>query len=348
MGQVSRVARTVKFRLGWSVAASALLLLGCDVFDESLIPGEAAPPVELGELLVGENIECNVPLNGSYNNYHAPIDTAINADDRSQLPECLGNANAPGNDVFFRISMKRGEKWHFHVDATDTLDPAIYILDSCSDSRSCAGLLSGINACGPTLPEHFSFIATKTADHIVGIDSLTTGGEDVRLLAVRAECGNGIQEHSEYCDDAIDGRPTDCAGCRKTLADGADDAGSFNDGPLDAAVLLLPEVGDDGAEFSITGTLEKSCDFDFFSFELAEPTSVRVRLENDDDVCDGWDVRIDDDQHAFAVDEPSTDGACPEVRAELDAGRHWVRVAGSSDLEAQKPTYTLDLELDLL
>lgn len=324
---------------------------GCDVFDESLIgegggAGTAGTGNNVAPLRFAEDISCTAPVNASFNDYHAKTDTASMGPDRRRLPACLGGEDAPGEDAFFRVEMKQGEKWHFHVEAGNGYDPAIYVMDTCNNTDTCAGQLSGINACPQNVGEHFSFIAPRQDTFVVGLDSITPGEGGMRVLAVYANCGNGIIEHSEYCDTAIGamqaGYKADCRACRKLLPDEGDDAGSFNDGPLDSAILGLPNPIVAGRDFTFTGKLEKACDFDFFSFDLEQPTTVRFQLASADGGCAGWDVRVDEDGDPFEIDPPEGD-VCPDIVVELDSGRHELRIAGGPDLEALLPSYEMTM-----
>ena len=146
------------------LAIAVFALPGCDVFDESLI--EEAPPADPAgtpELFVADELSSSVPLNLSYRtDYHLPIDLNSYANNNGSLPSCLGGQAAPGVDFFFRVDMKAGQKWHFHVATagmTATSDPAVYVLESAFDPNQSCGTLSGINACPVAFPEHFSFRA---------------------------------------------------------------------------------------------------------------------------------------------------------------------------------------------
>lgn len=341
--------RGISLALGvWGLCAT-LGAVGCDVFDEGLIVPEGAAGTggagSKPELKIAEDISCSAPENASFNDYHEKADIANARADRSKLPGCLGGEDAPGADAFFSVSMNQGDKWHFHVEQADGYDPAVYVMESCNNTDTCASRLSGINACGENVGEHFSFIAPRSGRFVVGVDSLTQSTGGMRVLAVNARCGNGVVEHSEYCDTALE--PTaplykaDCKACRKLIPDGGDDAGSSNDGPLDSAILDLPNPLVPGRDFKFTGSLEKRCDFDFFSFDLEESATVRVKLESGDG-CVGWDVRVDEEDRPFQVD-PSDEDACPDILLDLERGRHEIRVVAGPELEASAPGYEVTL-----
>jgi hypothetical protein len=332
-------------------------LLGCDVFDESLI--EAPPPVTpegKAELLVGDELNGSVPLNLSYApTYHDPIDMNYYTDDMGTLPVCLDEADSPGADLFFKVSMKQGEKWHFHVQGNSTpfaSDPALYILnDEFDPVRACSSPLQGINACGPGFAEHFSFLPDQTKEYFVGVDEMTGTNESIKIFAAIAECGNGFKEHSEYCDPTGvgDTGPTaDCEDCRKLLPDGGDDLdNSVNDGPFDATKLAISTS--DEFDFTVVGAINNLCDFDFFSFDLESSARVTATLIVEDEFnCAGIDLRFWDqsmNSNPFEFDEGEASECMVKTANLVGADRHWVRVFGKPSLAGKTP-YRYKLKLD--
>lgn len=338
----------------WAPVALALLSAGCSVFDESLIPVE-----DDGSMRVGDRLVCSVPVNDSRNGFRF-VDLASAQNDENSQPSCVVRGlpaaeipPAPGNDVYFRISMEENQKWHFHVKEHEGVDPLIYIADRCDDSRSCR---DGINACGEGKPEHFSFVASSAGDYFVGLDSLTETSAPLEVFAVNPVCGNGgAPQHSEFCDDQNDDPLDGCHQCRRALSDGdhddADGKNSFNDGPLDPTLLLIDEdVLENGGEFSVGGAVASDCDFDFFEFTLTAAMSVTATLSGEGDdgaACRGADLTIDQDRtRSFLVDSEASAG-CPLVAGpeELEPGAHQIRVAARKTLETTGVRYTLTLTL---
>jgi hypothetical protein len=324
-------------------------LSGCDVFDETLIPPETpVTPEGTPELLVGDTLSASLPTNLSYRTgYHDPIDFNAYSDNNGRLPSCLGEQSAPGNDVFFKIEAKSGQKWHFHVataEAQGAADSAVYVLNATLDpDQACASPTRGVNACGPGAPEHFSFIADQTQPYYIGVDEVTGTNEKLQIFAVNAECGNGYKEHSEYCDPTAEnpGPVDDCENCRKVLEDGQEDGSdSFNDGPLDATVLRLPDSSD--FDFTVNGQVNTGCDYDFFTFELASPREVTATLSGP---CPGIDFRFweDDEQTSPFTLDPDPEAGCAPKTQRLGSGRHWIRVVGGAGVGATQPTYSIDL-----
>jgi hypothetical protein len=302
------------------------------------------------ELSAGDELSDALPVNPSCPTYHDPVDLHLFANDFDMLPACLDYAPAPGRDLFFRVRMQQGARWHFHVGGVaSNSDPAVYVLDSTIDPlrQGCPSVLAGINACGTGSPEHFSFVAPQTRDYFIGVDELSGVPEELMILAVNAACGNGLRDHSEYCDptDPQEGPVADCEDCRKVLDDGQDDdsrGSSFNDGPYDATILKIPDAEHD---FTIRGKIDSDCDFDFFSFDLQRTARVTATLE---DNCDGIDLQFWNEsptESPYALGAPGDD--CTPKSATLYSGRHWVRVVGRSTLDPQNlPTYTIRLEFE--
>jgi len=302
-----------------------LALASCSVFDESLIPEESTGTTE--PLRVADHLSCSVPMNESVNAYRS-VNLSEFDDSIPSLPNCLGEVDAPGNDTFFAVRMNANEKWHFHVQAPTTAsDPAVYVLDSCSDLRSCRDTYWGINACGDGENEHFSFVAPATGDYFVGVDGVRAGGEAIEVFAVRADCGNDEKEHSEFCDDGNDDPLDGCHECRPVLSEDTAEI-EPNDGPLDPDLLVLPA---EGGSMRITSTLGSRCDFDFFRLDVPANAELALSLSGNASACRLADLQIRelDSPNPFLVDsaaDPS--GACAElVRGDLRAGTYLIRVA---------------------
>jgi len=321
--------KTILLRASRSAPAWLVLLASCSVFDESLIDEQPDDGVE--SLEVADNLSCTLPSNDSFNDYRR-VDFGAFEDDVPTLPNCLGETDAPGNDTFFQVSMKAGEKWHFHVKApTIASDPAIYVLGSCSDLRSCSDTYWGINACGDGEPEHFSFVAPTTDDFYVGIDGLRAGGENTEVFAVHAECGNGLKEHSEDCDDGNDDPLDGCHECHPVITEDAAEI-EPNDGPLDPVLVAFPDgVG----SITITSTFSSRCDFDFFRVDVPESTRLELALDGSPSACEQSDLELRSltDANPFQIQPASADDACPALsRDDLPAGSYLIRVARRREL----------------
>ena len=334
-------------------ALAPFVLFGCNVFDESLIPPDGpVEPAGQAELLFGDELSASLPANPSYRaDYHTPINFADYQDNSSVLPECLDTIDSIGSDIFFKIDMKKDQKWHFHVlsaQSPSQADPALYVLSSTFEpQRACSSPLQGINACPAGSPEHFSFVAEATQSYYIGVDEIDGVSEALKIFAVNAECGNGFKEHSEYCDPtaAVPGPVDDCQNCRKLLHLGGDDdsdpmANSFNDGPLDATILDLPP-GSTDFEFTFQGKVSTGCDFDFFKFTL--DYNARVTAQLDAGGCQNIDVQFWDEpsENPFAVGDPAED--CQPKTVELRSGDHWIRVVGRPELGAERPVYVMTM-----
>lgn len=335
------------YRDFFSATTIAWLFAGCSVFDERLLEPEPAESDQ--RLAVADHLSCDAPLNESVNAYRT-LDMSEYDNSLAVLPNCLGEVSAPGNDTFFGVEMQEGEKWHFHVQVTaESIDPVIYVLDNCSDSRSCRDTHWGINACGEGENEHFSFVPPASGRYYVGIDSLTSGGEPIQVFAVRAECGNLVKEHSEFCDDGNDDPLDGCHQCRPVLQGDGPEV-EPNDGPLDPNLIRLTEgLG----TIQITGALGGRCDFDFFQLEVPEDVRTTVSLSGVTE-CSRVDLQLrrPADPNPFsvlAVADAAED--CPIIdSSELSAGTYLVRVASRRQLglHAGPLDYAIEINLEPL
>jgi hypothetical protein len=208
----------------------------------------------------------------------------------SLTPACLGSM-ARGNDRFFAIDVAAGEYWHFHVAAdpmfapTETdRDPIVYVVGSdgaggCNDRpMNCAAVFA--NSCAGRSDEHFAFIAPTRGRFYIGIDDATPGGGHYQLDAFRPQCGNGIQEHGESCDDSMSGTcSTSCGKLvgRTTMGDFPTEA-EFNDNSVEANQVQF--VGATTTQVEISGDVGGGGD--------CYPDVFEVRVE-----AVGTDVRVD-------------------------------------------------------
>lgn len=149
---------------------------------------------------------------------------------------------AIGNDAFYRIEVVAGDYWHFHLQADSAFsepdrNPIVYAVKAdgsggCQDMpTSCQSVFA--NACTGRSDEHFGFTAPSSGTFYIGVDDATPGGGHYALDVIRPECGNGVQEHGEPCDEADAGVGVDAGGpastcnrsCRKIV--GATAGGTF-------------------------------------------------------------------------------------------------------------------------
>ncbi len=326
----------------------AFAFLACNVFDESLIPSDSEMDAgsqgeKLGEDCVGKDI----PSFDSLNEFRQ-IDTSKLKNDRYQL-SCVGNAQ--GNDGFFKVEMEAGKKWHFHVKVTPgtEADPAVYVLDSgCQDSVCQRGW--GLNECVAGQDEHFSFFPPRSGTYFVGVDSMTSGGEPLQVLAVQPDCGNDVKEHSETCDDGnLDSGDGCDEVCRQELSKGNAKEVEPNDEPTaNANVLLL-----DGAALTVTGQLGSKCDFDSYAVVVEEGGSVRALLESTGGDDCGVDLKlqlVDTDGLTPLGTIRSSSGECPVLEGTesfasgLSAGTYFVRVTTEREDEPDAFDYALEIE----
>jgi cysteine-rich repeat protein len=325
----------------------AFAFLACNVFDESLIPSDSGDAGSDAERLAEDCVGRDIPTFDSLNDFRQ-IDTSKLKNDRFEL-SCVGNAQ--GNDGFFKVEMKKGKKWHFHVKVSEKseADPAVYVLDSgCQDSVCQRGW--GLNECVAGQDEHFSFFPPRDGTYFVGVDSMTSGGEPLLVLAVQPDCGNAVKEHSETCDDGNVDPGDGCDEvCRQELSKGSAKEVEPNDEPTaNANVLVL----DEGA-LKVTGQLGTKCDFDSYAVEVEEGGSVRALLTNTGgDTCD-VDLKlqlVDTDGLTPLKTLRTSAGTCPVIEgtesfaSNLPAGTYFVRVTTEREDEPAALDYALEIE----
>ncbi len=345
----------------WAVALVGSTL-GCNVFDESLIPeaggaggtsgsagasgsaGTGTLSAALGEDCLGTDI----PKFDSLNDFRV-IDTGPLKNDRYEL-SCVGTS-ALGNDGFFSVDMLAGKKWHFHVKVTpgSPLDPAVYVLDSgCQDSVCQRGW--GLNECVSGQDEHFSFFPPSDGTYLIGVDSVAAGGESLQVLAVQPACGNGMKEHSETCEDGNLAGGDGCDDrCRAEIADGTAEK-EPNDEPVANANVL--SFGADGAH--ATGQVGGKCDFDSYAFSVAGGESLSVTISGSGGGACSLAMRLqligpDGLTPLATIDTPS--GTCPAIvgtepfASAITQGLYFVRLTTQVENEPAAFDYALELKL---
>jgi cysteine-rich repeat protein len=317
----------------------ALVTAGCNVFDESLIQEEETTSGGLGDDCMGDDL----PTFDSLNDFRQ-IDTSVLVNDRQGL-SCVGG-NAQGKDGFFAVEMTQGKKWHFHVKVTPgtTADPAVYVLDSgCQDSVCQRGW--GLNECVAGQDEHFSFFPARSARYMVGVDTITEGGEAMQVLAVQPECGNNVKEHSETCDDGNLDVGDGCDDlCRSELIDATAEVEPNDEPTANANVLPF-----DGDMAHASGQIGGKCDFDSFAIDVPEGATLAAAVTGD---C-GLDLRLIlvdadgltplDTIETAAGECPSFDGSDPG--AALDAGVYFLRLTTQRENEPAPIDYGIDVHV---
>jgi hypothetical protein len=328
----------------------ALGVLSCNVFDESLIQEEPTA-VDPNAFPVGDTCETAARVDSS--NVYRDVAVERVGDDNTFLPACLGaDVEARGKDFYFSIPMEADDIWHFHVQAVPGANPAVYVVSDCSDFRNCQDSYWGANACDAGQDEHFTFKADAAGTYRVGVDY--TGAQEVptdgvlKVVAVKRECGNGVLEHPETCDDDL----PNCFDCRRRLENGGDDTGSKNDGPLDATILAPNDLAE---EFVVTGSFEKACDFDFYELQLPDGTAdvtLTATFESSEAACGVANLRLMrllTDANPFSLGSMEAVVDCPRTKTlALTAGeRYLIRVAAkSSGLTPEDQAYTLRLAFE--
>jgi len=248
---------------------------GSDTADAAVLPDAPPAPVDGAEpvFMLGDRCESAPLLAGSSSVAH-PINTSMLSPDYSELQACVGH-DLPGNDGFVAVDMKKGEKWHVHVNPiSPDFDPAVYVLASC-DPRACSAT-TAIDGCGAGKSEHLSFVAPSDGRYYVAVDSGNAGGGQATVVVIRPTCGNGITEHSETCDDNNLVSNDGCDSlCRKELSAPIVTEAEPNDDPRAANVLRAANTA---GGMRVMAQLATRCDHDMFSITVAQGGTLRARV----------------------------------------------------------------------
>ncbi len=282
------------------------------------------------------------------------IDTTALTDDVSDVAACTG-AQEHGRDGFASVMMLRGERWHFHLRRpTAGANPALYILDSTCDERTCMGA-AGQDLCGPSSDEHFSFVAPADGLYFLGVDSEAIGGFMGELDVIHPVCGNHAREHSEGCDDGNTTGGDGCdAVCRTELASGASET-EANDDPYSSNHVILAAAG----PTAILGHIASACESDVFAFDVpaARTGNVTVTLALSAGGCPAdatvpisFAVIAPDGSTTLASTTLSAAGGCPMLGgagsplATLAQGTYYVRIRS---IGTMAPATPLDYRLSI-
>jgi cysteine-rich repeat protein len=266
-----------------SLVALLVLSSGCNLFDEqkwmqladsslqdSGVDAEAGVPFR-----VADRCDDSLPVLG-VRSLRFVVDTTELADDFNQVAACTG-FDERGNDGFFAVDMRAGERWHFHLKSmTASLNPAVYVLPSC-DERACMPG-AGLDECGAGRDEHMTFIAPATRRYIVAVDSRAPGGGLVEVTALHPVCGNGELEHSENCDDGNTDSGDGCDSmCRTEISPPIATEVEPNDDPISANVL----TGTRSVEpMVVRGRLGGRCDYDTVAVPVHANGSIFFSLRD--------------------------------------------------------------------
>ncbi len=268
-------------------------------------------------------------------------------------PSCL-DRDAPGPDGFLRVQMGAGDRWHFHFRRTGTQDPALYVLRSSCDLRTCAPN-EAADLCGTSADEHLTFEPTAAGSYVVAIDSFDTAGLQGALQIIHPACGNSVLEHSETCDDGntepLDGCDEQC---RHELTPGNSAELEVNDDRF-SANHVLPS----GGTILVTGRVASVCESDWFAIDLTEGASLRAELLTAGGAaCPATrpanlelELRGANGQTSLALGSETTgcaaiDPARDTGAAALPAGRYFVRVYARNDAIERPFDYGLRLTLE--
>lgn len=261
-----------------------------------------------------------------------PVNTEYMVDDFSEFGGCI-SAPTVGNDAFYKLALQQGEKWHFHIkNHSPEVNPAIVVLPGC-DSRTCnAG--TAVDLCDSGSDEKLSMIVPKSGTYYLGVDTREPGGGDFELMAFKPNCGDGVVEPGEACDDGNQVANDGCDQyCRAEIsATDANGQGGLlaneiepNDAGADANIVKFGDLPPN-AERSITvqGRIGQWCDRDTYAVEVPDGMSIAVNvLPNSGSACAADEAPIKlalcnpDGNTVRATGKAPEEGMCPELNSSI-------------------------------
>jgi cysteine-rich repeat protein len=242
----------------------AAFAVACDVYQppdqlgDGHGHGDEGAPIELSDTCTSEDI----PVVQSDEAHH-PTGTTDLDDNFSGFPGCGGTSQLPGPDGFVRVIASAGDRWHIEAEPEDDdLDVAIYMMPTC-DALACQLL---VDRCGAGWAEDFTFVAETAGEYLIGIDGSDPAGGELDLLVLRTQCGDGVVDHGESCDDGNLAAGDGCGPeCRLEMAP-TDDEVEPNNWHTSANVIRF---GGDGTGTSkIGGRLGGPCDTDHYAVQV--------------------------------------------------------------------------------
>ncbi len=343
----------------FSLLVVLLALPGCfGNFDPTLYQS-GVMPLALGDYCVDAASVPRLPRahpddpNESFTISYAIDTRGLASDVSDEVAACTGGPQS-GNDGFLRVHMNAAERWHFHIRHPDNaMNPSIYVLDSGCDARRCASG-AGLDLCGASADEHFTFVAPLTGDYFVGIDA-DGGGTDglggfaAQLDVIHPVCGNGIREHSEGCDLGPDVAGDGCdADCRVLLSEGDDEVEANDDVYAANHIVLGPTAT------SVNGAIATACESDIFSFEVpaGAPMDVTIDLGLQAGGCPGaaaipLSLDLVGANGSSILSHVDADGTtCPMLTATaLSAGTYFIRIRSVEPGVSRNVPYRLTVTL---
>ncbi len=309
------------------------------------------------ELVLGDSCNSAPPVDLEQDNERLFV---VSTDSLSNtISDCSPDLLVPGQEGVFQLYMEGGVKWHFHakpVGGDMTSDTALYVMPGCDGNRLCEGA-ANVDWCGAGGEEHFTFIPQTSATYYVVLDNQAAGAgvTEYEFEIVRPQCGNGILEHDETCEDGNRTAGDGCDEyCREEIAADGFEAHEANDDPSSASAIVL----DANTGTRLVRGILRPCDFDVFAVDIAQAgSSLRVELSSDDgpatdigSACPGQTPAIDlvlsdPDSQPLGTGSPR-DGACPiidpteisgadqyvdEFARNLAAGTHYITLGTGKD-----------------
>jgi len=190
----------------------------------------------------------------------------------------------PGPEGWLAVDMVSGDRWHFHVQPTNSVaqgqavqNPALYMRQDCGDDRASCNAGTFLDLCGNGQDEHFTFEATSTTRWLFALDDVNGAAGSYLLTVAKPVCRNGILEHNEACEDDDAENGDGCSSdCRVELLTDNLTHSEFNDDWTTANILYLVNLN---TPQSVLGDIGGFCDKDMFGFNVpSDNVTVTVTI----------------------------------------------------------------------
>jgi cysteine-rich repeat protein len=331
------------------VAVSLASLAACDEFNAKLKERIVSTPANA--LALADSCETKVPVVESSADPHTLNVSALKGDS-SETGCNIKSSVLAGAEGFFEIDAKKGDRWHFHVEAVPGVDPGVYVPDSCSELRHC---LASADVCGKGEPEHFTFVPQSSGKFTVVVEGLDPAATTpTKMTIINPVCGDNNKQHSEVCDDGNNKDGDGCdSHCRAELLLNKDKEVEPNDDSFGANVL---EPMDPTSPIQVQAALGgATCGPDYYLVRVKDGTLTARVVTASGGECSGVPgmelALLSADKDELREDvlqvatRPAHNGQCPFIEAQLvDEGTYFLRLKRLAPMD--EFAYRLDVTLE--
>ncbi|MCA9706483.1 MAG: hypothetical protein KDK70_11590 [Myxococcales bacterium] len=133
-----------------------------------------------------------------------------------------------------------------------------------------------MDRCGPGLGEEITLVADQARTYLVAVETAGDAGTEAEVVALRAQCGDGVTDHGEACDDGNLAGDDGCdPQCRVELRAATSQESEPNNWHTEANVLAASE-----STRRVAGTLGGPCDTDHYIVTVPEGTTLSAVMTN--------------------------------------------------------------------